>query len=286
MNSTPQQLVVESRRHDVLVRALTRRIPTLAARIVIRLHRRLVRGRLAVVDISTGVRMAVSPQDNLGHHLFYFGAYEPVQRALWERLLARGEELIVLDVGANMGYYSLLAAARRNVAKVVCFEPNPMVTPILRYNVQANSGLAGKVTIVEAAAGDADGIVPFHRNRAEHNFGLGSLRSRTDDEVTVDVPMVRLDRHLPGMNLQRVDLVKIDVEGAELAVLTGLLGFGRPTLVIEVHPHILPSFGAKFADIAEALRQAGYRAQRLREDGTLTTVEDLNDVAWVLAEPA
>ncbi len=230
--------------------------------------------------------MAVSPQDNLGHHLFYYGDYEPVQRALWERLLTRGEELVVLDVGANMGYYSLLAAARTNVAKVVCFEPNPMVTPILRYNVQANSALAGKVTIVEAAAGDADGMVPFHRNRAEHNFGLGSLRPRTDDGVTVDVPMVRLDRHLPSMSLQSVDLVKIDVEGAELAVLTGLLGFGRPTLVIEVHPHILPSFGAKFADILEALRQAGYRAQRLREDGTLTTVEDLNDVAWVLAEPA
>ena len=67
----------------------------------------------------------------------------------------------MLDIVANMGYYSLLAAARRNVAQVVCFEPNPMVTPILRYNVQANSALAGKVTIVEAAAGDADGIVPF-----------------------------------------------------------------------------------------------------------------------------
>src|SRR5258708_1421426 len=108
MNSTKPQFVVESRRHDSVVRALTRRIPNLAARVLIRLHRWLVRGRLAVVDISSGVRMAVSPQDNLGHHLFYFGSYEPVQRALWERLLARGEELIVLDIGANMGYYSLL----------------------------------------------------------------------------------------------------------------------------------------------------------------------------------
>lgn len=98
--------------------------------------------------------------------------------------------------------------------------------------------------------------------------------------------MVRLDRHLPSMSIQRVDLVKIDVEGAELAVLKVLLGFGRPTLVIEVHPHILPSFGAKFADIVEALGQAGYRAQRLQEDGNLTSIDGLNDVAWVLAEPA
>lgn len=286
MNSTTPQIVVESRWHDILVAGLTRRVPKLAARIVIRLHRWLVGGRLASVEISKGVRMAVSPQDNLGHHLFYYGVYEPVQRGLWEQLLAQGEKSIVLDVGANTGYYSLLAAARRNVARVVCFEPNPMVTPILRYNVQANSALASKVTIVEAAAGDVDGIVSFHRNRAEHNFGLGSLRARTDDDVTVDVPMVRLDRHLPSMSIERVDLVKIDVEGAELAVLRGLLEFGRPTLVIEVHPHILPSFGARLADVVEALRMAGYGLHRLQEDGNLTTVDRLNDVAWVLAQPA
>jgi FkbM family methyltransferase len=286
MPGTEPELLVASRSYDGMVQGLTRRVPRLAARIIIRLHRRLVGRRLAPVDIARGVRMAVSPQDNLGHHLFYYGCYEPEQVELWERLLERGTEQVVLDVGANMGYYSLLAAASPRVARVVSFEPNPMVLPVLRYNVAANPGIAAKMQVVEAAAGDAEGTVPFHQNYAEHNFGLGSLQARTEDDVTVDVPLVRLDRHLLALGLTRVDLVKIDVEGAELSVVKGLLGYGRPRLVVEVHPGLLPLFGASVADLFTTLRQAGYGLQRVLPDGSLSSVEGLGEIAWVLAEPA
>jgi FkbM family methyltransferase len=285
MQTTQPKILVESRGHDALVRSMTRRLPSVAARLVIRLHRSLVGQRLTPVTIGNGITMAVSPQDNLGHHLFYYGAYEPEQGRLWEQLLANGKDLVVLDIGANTGYYSLVAAAHTTVSRVVSFEPNPMVLPVLEYNVAANPVVARKLTVVAAAAGDSDGTVPFYRNFAEHNFGLGSLRARTKDDVMVQVPLVRLDRQLPAMGVDRVDLAKVDVEGAELAVLRGLLSWSRPTLVIEVHPGLLPEFGASVSDLLGTLEEAHYRVRRLCADGQLTSPIGLNEIAWVLAEP-
>jgi FkbM family methyltransferase len=203
MVTSQSEILVESRKSDALVRAITRRLPNLAARIVIRLHRLFVGRRLTPIAIGNSVKMAVSPQDNLGHNLFYFGSYEPNERRLWEEMLSEGNDLVVVDVGANVGYYSLLAASRPNVARVVSFEPNPMVLPVLEYNVAANPALQSKITVAAVAAGDAEGGVPFHRNFAEHNFGLGSLRAQTEDEATIDVPLVRLDRFLPKIGVSK-----------------------------------------------------------------------------------
>ena len=285
MSRTESQIRVESRPHDDLVRTITRRLPRFAARVVIKLHRWFVGRRLPPIVIDSNIRMAVDPQDNLGHHLFYFGTYEPNEGRLWERLLSEGVDLVVLNVGANVGYYSLLAAAHPNVTRVVSFEPNPMVIPVLKYNVAANPSSASKTTIVEMAAGDTDGTVAFHRNFAQHNFGLGSLHAQTDDAMTVDVPLVRLDHYLASIGVTKVDLAKIDVEGGELTVLRGLLGYSRPRLVIEIHPHLLPAFGSTVSDVLEALAQANYRVLRLAPDGNLTSPAALNDIAWVLAEP-
>jgi FkbM family methyltransferase len=274
---------VAARWYDQPARHLARRLPRLGARLVIRAHRHLVGDRLTAINVG-GVRMAVSPQDNFGHSLFYYGAYEPHQGQLWERLLGRGDRLTVLDVGANLGYYSLIAASRPTVARVVAFEPNPLVLPVLRYNATVNPALAPKLMLAEVAVGDREGTVPFHRNFAEHNFGLGSLRSQTDDATTVPVPLVRLDRYLPALGIDHVDLAKIDVEGAERGVLEGLLSWCRPTLVVETHPDLLKEFDSSASEVLTLLRDGGYRLQRLTPNGQLVEPGTFREVSWILAE--
>jgi FkbM family methyltransferase len=234
--------------------------------------------------------MAVSPQDNCGHHLFYYRTYEPLQVALWNQLLSRCHDTVVLDIGANIGYYSLLAASRHNVSRVLSFEPNPSVLPTLRYNARLNPDLASKIGVVEVAVGETDGTVQFHRNYVAHNLGLGSMRATTSDRFTVDVPLVSLDSYLQSRGMDRVDLVKIDVEGAEHLVVSGFKRWWRthrlPTLVVEVHPRMLPDFGSSVAALLTALTEAGYRLRRLRSDGDLETApENFDAIAWILAEP-
>lgn len=276
--------------YDAIARWLTHRVPRTAARAIVRGHRVLVRDRLTPID-AFDFRLAVSPQDNIGHHLFYYGAYESEQVELWRRLLGNGRDSVVLDVGANIGYYSLIAATHRNVRRVVSFEPNPLVLPALRYNVALNPGVADKISIADVAVGDSDGVVKFYRNRESHNFGLGSMRAQGSDPVTVEVPLVRLDSFLPSQKLEHVDLIKIDVEGAEAAVIAGLQGWWsqrrRPTLAVEVHPTLLPDFGASVRGLFASLRSAGYRLERLNAEGRLEPATDtFTAISWVLATPA
>jgi FkbM family methyltransferase len=283
-------LRVDSLWYDAIVRWLTHRAPRVVARALVRAHRLLVRDRLTPIDADT-FRIAVSPQDNIGHHLFYYGTYEPEQVALWKQLLASGRDIVVLDVGANIGYYSLIAATHPNVKRVIGFEPNELVLPALRYNVGLNPGAAAKLSIAEVAVGDANGVVKFYRNRESHNFGLGSMRAQGRDPVTVEVPLVRLDSFLPSQGLDHVDLIKIDVEGAEAAVITGLREWWaqhrRPTIAVEVHPGLLPDFGSSVRALFGTLASAGYRLERLNGDGRLEPATDtFKAISWVLARPS
>jgi hypothetical protein len=82
MHEVHADALIATRWYDRPVRSLTRYLPRLGARLVIRAHRHYVSTRLTPIDLD-GVRLAVSPQDNLGHNLFYFGAYEPQQARLW-----------------------------------------------------------------------------------------------------------------------------------------------------------------------------------------------------------
>jgi FkbM family methyltransferase len=275
--------------YDRIARWLTQRVPRLVARTVIRIHRLFVGDRLTAIQVWN-FRMAVNPQDNCGHHLFYYGEYEPQQVELWRQLLDRGREAIVLDIGANIGYYSLLAAAHANVSLVLSFEPNPLVLPTLRHNAALNPCLAGKITIMDVAVGDTNGTVRFHRNYEAHNLGLGSIRAQTADNVTVEVPIVRLDSFLKARGVDRVDLIKIDVEGAEHLVVSGLVGWWedhpRPTMVIEVHPAFLNDFASSVPALFATLTTAGYRLRSLRQDGELETASStFKAICWVVAEP-
>lgn len=128
------------------------------------------------------------------------------------------------DVGAHTGVYTLLVAAVNPAAHIRAFEPNPAVAPMLLGNLAAN-GLRSDI-LVAAALSDATGAahldVPYNVTAASVAARGIAIRAVRGDDVDDGSP---------------VDLVKIDVEGHELAVLRGMVGLltrCRPALVIEV----------------------------------------------------
>jgi FkbM family methyltransferase len=140
-----------------------------------------------------------------------------------------------LDVGANKGAYTWwLARAVGRRGRVVAFEPQPDLARRLRRAVRGRSFRHVRVEAV--ALSDRSGEGSLHTPGAAHWEATLEARAPRAGSVSRAVPVWRLDEFLPRLGLERVDFIKIDVEGHELAVLHGaaaVLARDRPTLLLE-----------------------------------------------------
>jgi FkbM family methyltransferase len=171
------------------------------------------------------------------------------------------------DVGAHYGWMSLVACRRvRTTGKVIAFEPSPPLAKILHYNKAANRFRQMEV-VAGAVADSEDQFVPFHLMNQGNSF-LNSLVNHTAylpagsqiQKSTIQVHTITLDEFCKRRKLQP-DLVKIDVEGAELLVLQGarsLLKECRCIFIVATHPSWLPP-GQSAADIFSLFSAHGYR---------------------------
>ncbi len=175
------------------------------------------------------------------------GSYEPEQTTLFQRCLSPGD--VAFDVGAHVGYYTLLAATRVGMAATVfAFEPNPRNLRHLRHHVEIN-GLEN-VEIVPVAVADAVGVARFEQ-------GSGSGTGHLGDAGALEVPTLTLDAFVAQRGVVP-QVIKIDVEGAELRVLHGarqLLQDHHPVLFLSTHgPGV-------HAACTALLRESGYRVE-------------------------
>jgi FkbM family methyltransferase len=182
-----------------------------------------------------GLRYACDLGDDIAREACFTGLYAPQESALVRRTLAEGDTFV--DVGANWGYFTLLAAQRvGDSGRVVAMEPDPRMFALLAGNVSRNR-LRNVLLSADAAAegpGSAT-LAPFVDGTG--NRGVSALVERGEG-VTVETRA--LDELLDQMEIESVDLVKVDVEGAELRVLRGMeegLRRGRyRRVLVELHP--------------------------------------------------
>lgn len=218
---------------------------------------RLVRQALRMIPSNATLRVLTGPLRGArwiagsSNHGCWLGSYEQSFQSLFFSLVPDGG--VVCDIGANVGFYSLLAA--RKAARVLAFEPLPENLTFLRRHVELNS-LQQRIEIFPFAASDHDGqgmfsIVPGNRSE-------GSLRP----DGTLPVRTIRLD------SLGIVpDLIKIDVEGNEHAVLCG----ARQTLTAH-HPSILVALHTGDSHCRDLLTQLGYKVSEI-ETGELLALK-------------
>lgn len=190
------------------------------------------------------------------------GRYAPLEGALVRAFLAPGDTFV--DVGANFGYFTLMGAAAVGPAgRVVAVEADPRMSAELGANVALNA--LERVTVVEAAASDAEGTARLSGFRVDGgNWGVSSIAAELDGAVAVDVPCAPLDALLDRAGVDGVALAKIDVEGAEGRVLAGMAeGVRRRRyrrVMVELHPWLFADYPAFWAEADGAMRAAGYRA--------------------------
>jgi len=182
------------------------------------------------------------------------GSYEPEQVRYFLENLNTGAT--VFDIGANLGYYTLLfSQCVGETGRVVAFEPSPQVVHFLNCHVRANR--LTNVDIVQAAAGATSGRIRFD---TQSGSGTGRVTEAGESEVEV----CRLDEKATEMNVWP-DFLKVDVEGFAGDVLAGaseILSVSRPTIYLSLHGKL------EKAQCTEVLKRHDYQFHAT-EDGEL-----------------
>lgn len=191
----------------------------------------------AEIAERAGYRMYASPGDALiGRHVLA-GAYEPEVEAVFRRLLRPG--MGVVDIGANIGVFALLSASLVGPeGHVLAIEPNPANARMLEASRRLN-GFAHLVT-AQVAAGRETGLLVLNTT---HSNGTTSSPGQDPSSLlgAQTVPCLAVDVLVDPA--RRVDLIKVDVEGAEYNALlgaAGVIGRDRPAIVSEFSPSLMP----------------------------------------------
>lgn len=189
----------------------------------------------------------------------------PVQRAIAEHLQA-GDTFY--DVGANIGFFSLIAARRVGATgRVYAFEPVAANIAAVRANAELNR--LDRIRAFEVAVGRTSGQGELLLTRWNGGATLTTAAVRPDDVVaSTAVRLVALDDLIAEEKLCPPDFVKIDVEGAELDVLQGLartLATAKPVLLYEVDDGNPEAFARRQAELDDVVRGFGYRVVHLED---------------------
>jgi FkbM family methyltransferase len=189
-------------------------------------------------------------------------AYEPGATATVLSRLAPGS--VFIDIGANTGYFSVLAALQVGLAgRVFAFEPNPAVREQLHHHLEINQ-IADRVTVSDLAIAErCQDAVPLFVSCWRDNNGISSLTPSAEtmasgglrDDRRIPVRVATFDSWVAHASVPRIDLIKIDVEGAELHVLTGMTGTLASNPPRALICETMPDSAA-----ARRLRDCGYRS--------------------------
>lgn len=211
---------------------------------------------------SGGYSFRCDLRDSISRDVCFTGRYEPQETAIVKSILRPGTTFV--DVGANWGYFTLLAASLvGKIGRVLSLEPDPRLFPILKENV-ARSGLDQVTVLQVAAANQSDMLTLAGYDENGDNFGLSRLVSGNSREKTLfQVSCDSLDHILHQQKLASIDLMKMDIEGAENLAISGLekslMERKIKRLLLELHPTELKEHGSTAADVIDNLLRAGYR---------------------------
>jgi FkbM family methyltransferase len=209
--------------------------------------------------VADGRRFHIGP--DWAYWALYMGLdHEPEITSVVSHLIRPGD--VVVDVGANFGWYTTQFAGLVGPSGAVyAFEPVPATFERLLEHLELNA-LGDHVTAVRAAVSDSAGQATVYVFKSQSD-GCASLTLMDGREhKAIQAPLIRLDEYLDEVHVERVDFLKIDVEGSELAVLKGCERLLRrpdaPMLLVEVNDATSGAFGITRRDIWAHLVGLGY----------------------------
>jgi len=208
-----------------------------------------------------GLYLYIYPKNETSRAIFLTGCYEPNEFLWLESVLKPGNTFV--DVGANMGLYTLFAAAMLGPRGVVlAIEPSSRDFARLEAHVRLNNLTTAHLFRVAASdrRGEADLLVATEEKTGHNTLGAFAYASVVL-QGREQVPLERLDDIVQKVGLQRVDVIKMDVEGAEYSALQGAVGTlarFHPIILMELSDRTLAQQGGSSSQVWDLLVQNGY----------------------------
>jgi len=243
---------------------------------------------LIATEKRHGARLKFKTEDVVGRHIYKRGDYEKHLSDYIETHVFFEPGDIALDVGANIGWYSLLLSKIMPENSVIyAFEPDPLNFKLLNYNIKLNS--ADNIVPVNCALSDKNETKKLYQY-SNKNLGRHSLLDINEGEY-VEVEALILDEYLAANNIDahRVKFLKIDVEGYEYFALCGAVGVleNVNTVISEFVPRHMKKGGVDPGLLIELLTGKGLKPHILQE-GRLVPVsrdellsKDACDIVWI-----
>lgn len=220
----------------------------------------LRRQSLIAPTAHLGLQLRVKTEDVVGRHLYKYGTHEPATSEFLKHYLKFQDGDVAIDIGANIGWYSLILdriAGERKV-DIFAFEPDPTNFDLLTENISRNS--ATRVSIVQCAVADVTGHQTLHLYN-KSNRGRHSLLAIHDGE-TVDVNTVTLDEFWKSSSLgaRLPRFIKMDIEGFEFMALRGATSvLSRcPMVMLEYSPGYMKAASIAPGELVDLMLGQGF----------------------------
>jgi FkbM family methyltransferase len=221
------------------------------------LKRILSRG--SIIIVTRNGRFLVDPISILGQELSRHGLYEPAMQKTLGKFLAPGATFV--DLGANVGYFTIIGAQLCGpTGRVLAIEPQERLLPVIKENIRING--VEWATALNVAVTDVPGTVTLHLTADTAPGGSGLFRQTKYRLPTQQATGKTIAQILDEEGLERVDLMKVDIEGSEYEALLGSPDVFRSrrirALALELHPAILRARNKDAANITTMLIECGY----------------------------
>ncbi|OQA00073.1 MAG: 2-O-methyltransferase NoeI [Bacteroidetes bacterium ADurb.Bin408] len=216
---------------------------------------------------DTDIKINLDLEDWIQKQIFFFGHYEveKEETRFWKSLVKEND--IILDIGANIGYYSLMASKRIKGGKIYAFEPVNQTYAKLIKNIELNN-FQNIVPVNKAVSNKEDTIEIYVANNK--NTGTSSITNHIhfcgEKQKAV---AITIDSFVNENKLPKIDLIKIDVEGAESLVIEGMqesLAKFNPYILIELIDERLKAAGSSLIQIYDFLEKIGYKPFQINND--------------------
>lgn len=239
----------------------------------------LFRGIRTQTRYDRDFKIEVEVEEWIQQHIFFFGVYDAPSIKYIKKLL--NPEDVFIDIGANIGTYSISATAALDAKQggmVYAFEPVNSIYQKLTRNIALN-GIENIVTH-KLALFEENTTLDLFVSSSE-NLGMSSIFHHDTESGEVEkVKAIKLDDFIEENKIKHVKLIKIDIEGAELFALKGMLETIRkfkPTLLIEISENVLEGNGIKSIEIFKFMKGLNYLPYTLDETGKLLPMETTSD---------
>ncbi len=213
-------------------------------------------------------KMALHLEDEgINRELALIKIHEPKSTEYLKAILKKN--MLVIDIGANIGYYALIEA--KAGAKVIAFEPTPKNIEILKKNIEINK-FENQILVSDKAISDKKGTEKLYLGFSNSGNSMIPL-----NENHILIKSVTLDEYLSKQNIKKVDIIRMDIEGGELKAVKGmekLLTENPPKhLFIELHPVQLASTGYSIKEITEIIYSFGYEIRKVFYESDPTSIK-------------